>query len=275
MALPLAAMLLSATFQLAGLFVIDRLLEPSTPTTLRWIVLAAAAFSPGNIYFAAAFPVSLCLLCLSGAVAFGAGERWVRASLAAAGAATAYSTGVLIAPAAALLATLTRRFRLAAALGLGSLAGYGVVMLLLHRATGRWDSFFIIQHGYGYHLQLPFDSFGAHLKPLVNHHYWEPKLVVGALQTLLVTLFMIALSARWRALRSSPAKSCLLVLAWVFWLAPFMLGGRLSLYRAEGLLLPAVALLPALGRRWAIGLTIGFALVSLPMTALFFENVLV
>ena len=273
--LPLAAVLLSASLQLAGLLVIDRLLEPSTSTSRRWVVLAAAAFFPGNVYFAAAFPVSLCLFCLSGAVAFGAGGRWARASVAAAGATAAYSTGILIAPAGALFALLTRRLRMAAALGLGSLAGYAVVMWLLHRATGRWDSFFLIQHGYGYHLQLPFNSFGAHLKPLVNRHYWEPKLVYGAIQTLLVTLFMIALSSRWRDLRSSPAKSCLLVLAWVFWLAPFMLGGRLSLYRAEGLLLPAVTLLPALGVRWAIGLTVGFALVSVPMAALFFENVLV
>jgi hypothetical protein len=275
LSLELAALFLSATCQLGCLALLDRLLDPKLAASTRWTVLVAAAFFPGNVYLAAPFPVSLCLLGLLGAVALGLRARLWTAALAAAAAAAAYATGILLAPAAVVVRLVLKRSRPALAWGLGSIAGYVAVMLLLRHATGRWDSFFLVQRGYGYHLQLPFDSFGAHLKPLVNPHYWEPKLVFGALQTLSVTLLVGALLWHWRRWRFDPSKLSFGVMVLVFWLTPFVLGGRVSLYRAEAMLLPSVLLLPDLDRRFTLALGAAFVLVTLPMTALFFQNVLV
>ena len=61
----------------------------------------------------------------------------------------------------------------------------------------------------------------------------------------------------------------------LLWLAPLTMGGNLSLYRSEALLLPAVFLVPALPRWLQISLLAAAVVLSIPMAALFFRGVLV
>jgi hypothetical protein len=83
---------------------------------------------------------------------------------------------------------------------------------------------------------------------------------------------LVALRVRWRA----GARDALVALyVAVFWLAPLTLGGALSLYRAEALLLPAAALLPGAPRPIRAGFAAAALALSIPMGVLFFRGILV
>ena len=77
---------------------------------------------------------------------------------------------------------------------------------------------------------------------------------------------MAAGVAGWRA-RPLVAAYCI-----AYWAFPLCVGGHLSLYRAEGLLVPAVALLPSRARIPLLALAVP---VFLGMSVAFFRGALV
>lgn len=268
---PGAGALLSALFQLLCLMVIWRLLDARGP---RWPALLLAAFFPGNVYMAAVFPVSLVSLAVLACLGLCLAGRFGAAAVAAAVAAAAYPTGVLLAPVVAVWALLHRRHR-ALLVPLGALAGYAAVLALLQKEAGRWDAYYLLQRKYGYRIGLPFDALFARLKPLVNRRYRTGLAAATAAQALFSTLLMLGVAVA--AARNPRAERTTLPLlcAGAFWLAPLMLGGNLSLYRAEALLLPAVLLVPALPRAAQLLLAAAAAAISVPMAAQFFSGALV
>ena len=296
-----AALLLGAACQLACLVLIWHLLrQPGGQNERRWHhwpALLLAAFFPGNVYMAAVFPAPVVSLAVLGCIALCLSGRFTAAALAALIAAACYPTGVLLAPVVAVWALLHRRHRALPVL-LGSLIGYAAVLAFLQQQTGRWDAYFLVQRKYGYHFGLPFDALFARLKPLVNRRYRSPATFTTALQTLLSTTLVIsaltstaftvfapepaAQAGATSAGQSTPAArkrdertSLVLLCVGAFWLAPLVLGGNLSLYRAEALLLPVVLLVPSLPRPLQLTL-LGTALaLSAPMAALFFRASLV
>jgi hypothetical protein len=286
----------------------------SVPDGRHWPALMLAAFFPGNVYLAAVFPISLVLLAMLGCLALCLSGRFALAAVAALVAAACYPTGVLLLPVVLAWALVHRRFR-ALLVPLGALLGYAAVLGLLWQQTGHWDAYFLIQRKYGFRLGLPFDALFARLKPLVNQRYRTALTFTTALQTLLSTALVVAaLAMESRAapaggspaplpsaplpatplpatpLRAAPrpsaptpaaprlpAERTTLVLLCVaaFWLAPLVLGGNLSLYRAEALLLPAVLLVPAFPRRLQLSLLAAAVALSVPMAWLFFRSALV
>jgi hypothetical protein len=72
-----------------------------------------------------------------------------------------------------------------------------------------------------------------------------------------------------------PWKSLLVAMTGAFWIFPLLLGGRIALYRAEALLLPASLLLPELPSKLRTALLVAFVAILVPMGFLFFRNILV
>ena len=234
--------ILSLAFEAALLLLVWRFWRDS-----RLVFLAA--FFPGAIYQQAVFPISLFLVC---AVLF---LEWSGAFGVLA--AMAYPTGFLLVPVA-----LVRR-RLWAALGVG--LGFLAVLAVMQWQTGHWNAYFLTQAKYGFHF-APLDALFSRLKPLVNPRVRDFTSFTAALQTLVV-LAMMALSVRsWRA-QPQLAAYCL-----AFWAFPLCVGGRLSLYRAESMLVPVVALLPERARVPLIAVCVP---LSFAMSVAFFKGTLV
>ncbi len=282
---PGAAVLIAAACQLGCLVLIWHLLQRR-----HWPALLLAAFFPGNVYMAAVFPTPVVSLAVLGCIALCLPGRFNAAALAALVAAACYPTGVLLAPVVLVWALVHRRYT-ALAVVLGSLLGTAAVLAFLHQQTGRWDAYFLVQRKYGYHLGLPFDALFARLKPLVNQRYRNATSFTTALQTLLSTSLVVLAavgSARSSFRRSVDASSgtplprileektsIVLFSAAAFWLAPLLLGGNLSLYRAEALLLPVVLIVPSFPRPLQLTLLVTAMALSAPMAALFFRGLTV
>lgn len=219
--------------------------------------LLLAAVFPGAIYQQAVFPVSLFLLCALSFLALLRAGRTRLAALFGALAALSYPTGILLAPVA-----LLRRRPLAAA---GVLLGLFAVLVTLRLQSGSWEAYLLVQHKYGFHF-APVDTLGARLKPLFNARARTAASFASAAQTLLV-LCMMALGARSWLRAPDLALYCLL-----FWGFPLCLGGRLSLHRAEALLVPLVALLPPRACAWLLPPA---AIVCCAVSVAFFRGALV
>ena len=235
--------LLSLIFEAALLILIWRTLK-------NWPALLLAAFFPGCIYQQAVFPVSLFLVCALVFLEFWRPEAGALAAMA-------YPTGFLLVP----VALLKRRFFAAA----GVVIGFLVVITVMRLQTGHWNAYFLTQSKYAFQF-APLDTLFSRLKPLVNARYRDATSFAAGAQTLLV-LVMMALSMKsWRA-QPAIAAYCL-----AYWAFPLCVGGRLSLYRSEALLVPLVVLLPERAR---IPLLAAAAPIAFAMSVAFFRGTLV
>ena len=245
--------LLSLTFEALLLWLVWRFLldERTFPALLL------AAFFPGSIYQQAVFPISLFLCGAVGFLALCERQRFFPAAGVGALSAMAYPTGFLLAP----LALLRRNFWPAAGVALGFL----LVLLALRAQTGHWDAYFLAQAKYGFHF-APLDTLFSRLKPLVNARYRTQASFAAGAQTLLV-LAMMALAALRFSARPLVAAYCV-----AYWAFPLCVGGHLSLYRAEALLVPLVALVPERAR---LPLLAAAVPVSFALSVAFFRGTLV
>jgi len=227
---PLASLL----FDAAALLVLWRYLLAEQD---GW-ALGLAALFPGCIYRQAVFPISLFLLCaLAYLAALERGRDRLAAPLGAL-AAMSYSTGFLLAPVA-----LAWRRRLWPALGV--CAGVAIVLAVMRIQTGSWSAYRLIQAKYDFHF-APQDALFARLKPLVNPRYRNASTLATAAQTALVLALLAASLASFRR------RPLLALYCCAYWLLPLCLGGRISLHRAEGLLMPMVALVSPRARPWLL-----------------------
>ena len=237
------------------------------------LALALAAVAPGAVYQHAAFPISMLLFFQIRALDAIARERFVAAGLWGAAAAFTYPSGVLVA--AVIVAhglfrkRAPREILLPASL---TALGFALVLLLHQLAVSDWQAFFKVQRKYGFSLRWPQQTLADRLAPLAADGTLFP-----TLQTLLVASLMlamlVALALRWRRLGASDTLVSLHAL--VYWLSPLVLGGGLSLHRAEALLMPAAVLTRRLPAPAQWGLLLALALTALRVGARFFRGVLV
>lgn len=310
LAQPFAALLVSAAAQLGCLVLLSRCLDHDhdrldndyrdhaadfdhapdrdralgrarNPAPPHWPALLLAAFFFGSVYSAAPFPVSLCLFSILFCLHLLLSARYPAAALAAALAAMTYPPAIFLAPVVLLWGALqigrqegARTMRGAVLVAAGVGAGLAAVFLTLQLQAGSWRSFFQIQAAYDYSGNF-LDTLGAQLKPLVNARYRNPRTLATAAQTLVVLAFAVTLATQWWRRRAQPRVSLLLLYLAVFWFAPLALGGRLSLYRSESLLLPVVLLVPGLTRRAQLLVLAAALALFVPMGVLFFRNMLV
>jgi Gpi18-like mannosyltransferase len=241
----------------------------------QWPSLVLGAFFPGNIYLVAVFPVSSFLLAAIATILLCEKDRFAAAAVCAALAAICYPTGVLLGFVVAAWALLHRRWRALEVLP-GAALGYVLVFAAMRREAGSWDAFFRVQAHYSYRVGAALDTLFSRLKPIVNRRYRDAKGFVTALQTLLTTALMAMIGGRLRETVRTMRPPLPLVYLLAFWLTPLAMGGdSLSLYRSEALLLPAVFLVPAFSRRVQYGLLVLAIALTVAMTVLFLQSVLV
>ena len=201
LSVPVAGLIIAWTCWYLVLVLMWQLLAGARSATSRWICLFVAAFFPGQVYFAALFPISLCIAAVLACLLLV--TREVRhpllcgglAALAGAAAAYSYITPIAVAPALLITAVLAVRGwrRLQYVLGaIGIAAGFGAVLLTMQVMVGYWNGYFLSTAKYGVGAHSPIDTIGDRLSPL-----WEAQpagrefLAVTASQTLLTLLLVL------------------------------------------------------------------------------------
>lgn len=268
-----AAVALSGLFALLALHALwTRLLEARLERG-PLLALALAAVAPGVVYQHAVFPISLCVFLQIRALDALRDERWSSAGLWGAAASFSYPSGAFLALVFVAYGLRVRRAREALPASVLTAAGVLLVVILQRLAVGDWQAFWRVQGKYGYGNRWPQETFAERLAPLFR----SDGTLFPALQTLLVATVMLAvivtLLASWRRLEAADALVSLHAL--VYWVAPLVLGGGLSLHRADALLMP----LALLGRRLPAPLQLALlgalAFAALRVGARFFRGVLI
>lgn len=221
----------------------------------RPAVLLLCAFAPGTYYFLVGFPVSMAVCFLLLALWSYRQHRHAAALVAGLLAGFTYPSGIWLAGvvAMAIVVGRWRRERSRPTVWLASLGpviGFGLVLLLHHLTVGHWNAFLLTQEKYGHALSNPL---GVLWQRSLYIWVWRPGWQIG-LQSLLAAALALTvaavttLSARRKADR--PGDVSLAAHGLVYWLMPLVMGGGVSPYRAEALIMPAVT---ALGRaRWFV-----------------------
>jgi len=276
-AAPAAGVLLAALFHLITLALAWNAAD-DVPLIQRAGVLLLVALAPGQAYHHAVFPISMfCALALGAWIAAQRG-RFVWSGALGGAAAFTYSTGFLLAAVlAAGIALGTRgegaRPRARAAGLAAALTALGFVAALAVQAVavGRWNAFFLVQEKYGHGLHSPLGALSRTLEPLGAY----PRDWV-AVQSLVVTASALALVAAlaWR-FRPRGLDVFLTAYGLTYWVFPLVVGGNISLYRAEALLLPAFLLLRRAPVALQLVLCAGLAYLDYKMGIRFFRGVLV
>jgi len=240
---PVAGVLLSALCHLVMLVLLASWWRDASPWRVG-LALAVVALAPGQVYHHAVFPVSLFALLAVAAMGAAVHGRARTAGLLGALAAFSYSTGFLLAPVLALgilwhESRSARSYHRAAWVSGLTACGFGAALAVQWLAVGQWDAFFKVQAKYGHGWHWPGGpvafAVSAVSSDLRDWIAWQTILVAGLMLALIV-----ALATRW--LKPQGPERFLAVFAGFYWLFPLVVGGRLSLYRAESLLLPALVM---------------------------------
>ena len=274
----LAGAILSGLFHLATLLLLWNGFLGAALEPRAFLVLTLAALFPGQVYQHAIFPISACVFLLLAAMRLLLAGRPAAAGIAGGLAAFTYPTGVLFALPAALHLLLEARplreriARAAAASGITAL-GFAAVLAWHQFALGAWDAFFRVTAKYGFGVHLPLATLVDRARPIAAGDW---RLALPGVQGLLAAALVVALVAAAALARDrEPSDRLLAAHALLYWLFPLALGGGLSLYRAEALLLPAVPLARRLPLPLLAAFTAAAALLAPGMAALFYRGVLV
>jgi len=252
--------------------------------------LALAAVFPGQVYFAALFPISVVtfavLLCiwLATRTSFATRRaRAVQAGVAGVVAGLAYPVALAAAPALLVgaLVTRSRHARITMLAGAASVvAGFGLVLAYAQLRVGMWNAYFITeQHEYGVSAHNPLTMLLAryhqHVHP--SSPMFRTITEQGALATLLVVVAtVITIPVLTRARRAADLTDlALLGTACVAWLIPYVGAGGLSIYRSEACLIVLVPLLRRLPVWMIAAAACAAAVIAYDMAPLFFSNALI
>ncbi|CAN5595750.1 hypothetical protein BH10ACT2_BH10ACT2_00450 [soil metagenome] len=241
--------------------------------------MAIAAAFPSSVYYGAIFPVSIVVACSLLALVCIDRQRWLLAGVIGAVAAVSYSSGATLGILALVpffsteVGDLRTRIRAALKVGIPVAVGYVLVLLNFQRAVGHWDAWFKTQAAYHFEATLPPKMVLRQIRHIGNDGI--PGII--GVQTIVISLMIAA--AAWATYifrkQLTLAERGVVVTVGALWFVPLTLGGDLSLYRAESLLVPVVILLT----RLRIPVLIAFVALCIPvsylMAKLFFQYVLI
>lgn len=252
----------------------------SRPRSHAIPAMALTAVFPGSIYFGAIFPVSIVAASMLGCLALLQRGRWAAAGACGALGAVSYPSGSMIAIAALVpllfwpdLGSWRAKSWAAAKVAGPVAAGYLLVLANYERAVGRWDAWFRVQEAYGYEPTFPWVTVWHQLQLLRS----AGNVRTPGAQTLLVVVIVVVavvMTVRYRQSLGAGERAVPILLAGL-WLVPLTLGGDLSLYRAEALLVPCVILVVRSQRVVIWALALACAPVAFNMARLYFDNVLI
>jgi hypothetical protein len=269
LALPTAGLIVAWTFWYLLLAFMWQLLADARSIRTRWACLLIAAFFPGQVYFAALFPISLSIAGILASLYVAL--RTSRPALAwlgfAAGFIAAYSylTAIVLAPALLITALLVLRGRdrvRAVIPAIGAAVGVAAVLLTMQVAVGIWNAYFISVEKYRVGVHMPLDTLIRRLRPLwTSVPRGRQVLTYTAAQTLLtlclvafVCAVVIVSAVRGRDAeahglsgaiqrRISPFDLTFLLMTLGVWVFPYIAGGSASTYRSEAFVVVSVPLL--------------------------------
>jgi hypothetical protein len=285
------------------LVIMWRLLADARSTASRWMCLLIAAFFPGQVYFAAIFPISMCIAAMLACLYFAL--RTSRPVFAWAGfaagfvAAYSYITAIVLAPALLIVGLLAvrgrRRFQLIIP-ALGAAAGFGAVLLTMQIAVGIWNAYFISAKKYHVGAHMPLDTLTNRLRPLWTaqpsgaqvQNYTASQTLLTLCFVALACLVTIIAAVRGREVteerqqeqsaaimsRVSAFDLAFVLTAVGVWLVPYIAGGDASTYRSEAFVVVCVPLLRRLPW-WLLVVPLGAAVwVAWHMVPYFFNGTL-
>ncbi len=258
-------------------------------TARRVACLALAAVFPGQVYFAALFPISLLtfvlLLCiwLATRTSFAKRGPVIRTAVLGVLAGLAYPLALSAAPALVVGAfvTRTRRTRVTMFTGAAAIvAGFGLVLAYAQLRIGLWNAYFITEkHEYGVKPHSPLTLLHTRYHQFMHppSSWFRITTQQGAVATLLVALALaVTVPALIRARRGAELTDlALLGTACIAWLIPYVGAGGLSVYRSEACLIVLVPLLRRLPVWTIAALACTAAVVAYHMAPLFFSNALI
>jgi hypothetical protein len=243
--------------------------------------MGLAAVFPGSVYHGALFPISVAVAGFFGCLWLVRLRRWWWAGVAGALAVIAYPSGILLTVVCVVVAldravgNGSRRLRAAAAVGLPLAGAYVLVLANFDRAVDRWDAWFRVQAKYHYSPTFPYSAIWRQARSIWTDGDGSPW-PIGAQTLLVLAIIGLSVAAASRSRRELEAvdRVCL-VLVVALWIVPLTLGGQLSLYRAESLLVPAVVLVARLPARLVTAVALVATPIAFGMARLFFDSVLV
>jgi hypothetical protein len=244
---------------------------------------------PGQVYFAALFPISLVtfavLLCiwLATRTSFATRATAVRTSVAGVVAGLAYPLAAAAAPALLVAAVLARTRRARTNMLIAATAiigGFALVLGYAQLTVGKWNAYFISERQeYGVRTHNPLVLLTSRYHQLLHpsSSTWRTITQQGALATLLVVVaIVVTVPVLVRARRSADLTDlALLGTACIAWLIPYVGGGQLSMYRSEACLIVLVPLLRRLPVWVIAALACAAAVIAYKMAPLFFSGVLI
>ncbi len=249
------------------------------PAAAGLLGMTLAAALPASVYHGAIFPISVMLLAVVLALVFVDRKRWLLAGCAGAIAAMAYTSGfvvvviALVPLSASSVGDLRARVRATLAVGVPIVPGYVAVLANFQREVGAWNASFETNASYNFEPAFRLVTIWRQAQTLGNDAL--PGII--GVQTLLVAVMVVTagiVAFRDRSDLSLGERAAGVLVA-SLWLLPLTLGGDLSLYRAESLLLPIVILLS----RLRVPLLAAFAGLCIPlgdkMAQLFFDGTLI
>lgn len=244
------------------------------------VVLAYAAFAPGQIYSYAVFPLSMLTFFTVAHLWLLHRSRFIAAGAAGAIAALSYPIGVLLVPVSAVWLLSARgvpmreRLRRTAWTSGLTLAGVGVILVVQKIETGRWNAYFLVQEKYDHQLQSPITA----LRSTVYELRQAPLFELGnalAFQTVLVTSVLVAVLLLLVVRRRSFARLDYLLVLWAIATWAFPLSQtNVSISRSQAALLPLALLVGRLPRFLAVPFVAAAVIIAIAMEKLFLQGVL-
>ncbi|MBD98208.1 MAG: hypothetical protein CMO34_00040 [Verrucomicrobia bacterium] len=274
--------LLSKFFHYWCLFLIVRIMNISTLNKESVIDMLIPAFSFGFIYYYAVFPMSLVLLSVFIAFYAFLKQQWWLLLPSTFVAAISYPTGPLLAHVLALTILLSYKnkglkWRIKHAFiplfggGLGLLSAF----FLIHIEAGSWEAFFDVQSKYrtsASHNTL-MNMLGVFEGLAIKRGFRN----LIQIQSIIVIIGYFFLS--WQFFKKKWHQNQLYLLTYIYvsfyFLFIWSVGGNLSMYRGESLLLPYVFFIEELNRKSKIKLLTMLLLFGVTLSFYYFNGSLI
>ena len=258
-------------------------------TARRVACLALAAVFPGQVYFAALFPISLLtfvlLLCiwLATRTSFATRATVVRTGVLGVVAGLTYPLALAAAPALVVGAVVTRGRRARITMFTGAAAivtGFELVLAYAQLSIGFWNAYFVTEkHEYGVKAHNPLTLLDTRYHQFMHppSPWFRITTQQGAVATLLVvSALAVTVPGLIRARRAADRTDLVLLgTALIAWVVPYVGAGGLSVYRSEACLIVLVPLLRRLPLWEIAALVFTAGVVAYHMAPLFFSNALI
>lgn len=274
--------LISKLFYFLALFMILVIANIRKFTFRHFLFLTIASLFFGFVYYNAVFPISAVLFfTLAAFYVYLKGNFWLT-GLFCMLASFLYPTGILLSLviASAIFitertATLSERIRKGLIPFSMGLIGLAVVFINFQVQVGEWSAFLKIQAKYGHGLQNPIKKVVGVIEKFNTDIFSADNF--STLQSLIVLAGFIIVTRQLIRKKLNQNKLYILSYCWVaiYFLSPWLLGGNLSFYRAESLLLPGIFLLKDLKTKWFLLILLILMTIGGPMSYFFFTSKLI